>query len=268
VKKRIFLDIGEGVRPDPRLLAYLKRNFRVAEDPKDAEGVIVMGGDGRMLRAVHQYGKGGRRRLFGLNHGHVGFLMNEPRIEVVRELYREEVEVIKVKLLQAKLYDAEGRAVQTAYAFNDFYFERASSPTARIKITIDGRPYLDPLIADGVIVCTPAGSTAYNAAAGGPIVPIDSRCIVVTGICPAIFHHWRSALLSEKTRVTLRALDIENRPVRFLADGRVIDHVVEAVIECADKAEARLVFARSQDFRRKVSDLQFSANLGPAFQRR
>jgi len=259
--------MGDEVRPDPRLLAYLKRNFQVAEDHEDAEEVIVMGGDGRMLRAVHQFGKGGRR-LFGLNYGHVGFLMNEPRIEVVKQLYREEVEVVKVKLLQAKLYDADGRPVRTAYAFNDFYFERASSPTARIKITIDGRSYLDPLSTDGAIVCTPAGSTAYNASAGGPIVPIDSRCIVVTGICPAIFHHWRSALLSEKTKVSLRAVDIENRPVRFLADGRVIDHVLEAIVECADKAEAHLVFARSQDFRRKVSDLQFSASMDPASRRR
>lgn len=256
-KRRIFLDKGEEVYPDEKLISYIRKKFSIVDNLDKADDVIVMGGDGRMLRAVHQYGRHGKF-LFGLNYGHIGFLMNEPKIEILEEFCREQVEVIKVKLLRAMLYDLKGRFVDTAYAFNDFYFERASTPTARIRVMVDGKLYLDPLICDGIIVCTPAGSTAYNASAGGPIVPIDSRCIVVTGICPAIFHHWHSAQLSEKAKIRLEALDADKRPVRFMADGRIIHDVVKAEIESADKAIARIVFARSQDFRRKVFDLQFN----------
>ena len=235
----------------------LERDLEVVDTPKAAEVILVLGGDGTMLKAIRQY-REHRVPFYGLNFGHIGFLMNEATEEAIVEIGGGLVDLLELKLLSADLYDGGGQ-IRRELAFNDFYFERASTQTARVRILVDGKMRLDELTCDGVIVSTPAGSTAYNAAAEGIILPIDSNSIVVTGICPALFHHWRTAQLSDRSVVTLEALEADRRPVRFLADGIEIARVTKATIHCADES-ITLGFARSQDFREKIADLQFGGH--------
>ena len=140
-----------------------------------------------------------------------------------------------------------------------FYIERAGTQTAHLRVSVDGQIRFDPLICDGIIVSSPAGSPAYNAAASGAILPLDSRALVLTGICPAIFHKWRSGVLPENSTITIEALETEKRPVRFMTDGVEVTssvHPTKAIVKFT-KNSIQLGFVDSQDFGQKVTDLQF-----------
>ena len=261
--KNVFLITKDGIRPDDTLIGWINERFKVVEKQNvpDTEGILVVGGDGTMLHAVQEH-SGWGKPFFGLNRGTVGFLMSDPTEEALDQIAQGEVEVIRPKLLQAVLYGQNGESLGMLTPFNDFYVERTGEETAKIRVTIDGKVRFDPLISDGIIVCAPAGSTAYNAAAGGQVLPLDSRTMVLTGICPMMFHHWRSSILSESTVVILEALETDKRPVRFLADGvktPVSTKVAKAVVRMSG-AEVQIGFAASQNFREKVLNLQLGQN--------
>jgi NAD+ kinase len=240
---------------DP-IVRFIRKRFTVIDDPFGCEMVLVLGGDGSMLKAIRTYQECGT--IFtGLNYGHIGFLMNTACIETLQEILQNQLSVISVNILQADLYDARGKILGKEYAFNDFYFERSTQHTAKIRIWVNGKIRFDPLMGDGVIICTSAGSTAYNASAGGVIMPIGTNSMVLTGISPAVFHYWRTALLAAGSRVTLEPVETDKRPVRFLGDGLVKPGVARAEISYSDRI-VRIAFARSGDFREKVLNLQFN----------
>lgn len=220
-----------------------------------ADLILVLGGDGTMLMAIRQYGVCGKP-FCGLNFGHIGFLMNEYLINTIKLITSNTLTYITVPLLAAKLFNRKDKEIGLAYAFNDIYLERSSTSTAKVKIAIGNEVYFDPLICDGVIVSSAAGSTGYNASAGGVIVPIETNSLIVTGICPAIFHRWKSSQLSPESKVILSAQDLDKRPVRLVADGDEFADAVKAEIYYSDK-KVSLAFIATQDFHRKVLDLQF-----------
>lgn len=228
--------------------------FQLVDHPEEAESIFVLGGDGKILRAIREYYLLGVP-FFGFNFGHTGFLMNEPTKEVLAEIVKGEFHLIEQKLLRGEILDQNDRVWAEELAFNDIYFERASSKTVRIRISINGKIQFDPLIGDGVIVCTPAGSTAYNASADGEILPLGAQALVLTGICPAVHHHWRSSILPFGAKILLEAVDIEERPVRLLADGREIEGGTKIQIQYSN-LKVQLGFAQSQDFHEKVLRLQ------------
>lgn len=253
--RKIFLVNQIAIPWDDRILSSIREYFTLTDDPSDAEMILVLGGDGAMLKAIRTYRE--HRRMFsGLNYGHIGFLMNKANETSLEELSRNEMVVISVNVLQAQLYDSKRQLIGKEYAFNDFYFERSSPQTAKIRVTVNDKVRFDPLIGDGVIVCTSAGSTAYNASAGGVILPIGSNNMVLTGICPAVFHRWRTSLLSMETRVILEPIEPNKRPVRFVVDGLIKENVARAKITYSDQI-VKVAFALSQDFREKVMNLQF-----------
>jgi NAD+ kinase len=229
--------------------------FTLADGPESAELLLVLGGDGAMLRAIRRYGRH-RIPFAGLNYGHVGFLMNKAALDTLREFSQRNFVVISVVLLQAQLFDAAGRLMGNEYAFNDFYFERATSQAAQIRVTVNGKTRFNPLVGDGVILCSSAGSTAYNAAAGGVILPIGTNGMVLTGICPAVFHHWRSSLLASEAVVVFESMQTDKRPARFIADGVAKPNVVRAEMRYSHR-KVQVAFAGSQDYREKVMNLQF-----------
>ncbi len=254
--KKVYLIKGV---PDseiaPEITEHIEKNFEIVRDPINAKFLIVFGGDGTMLKSIRLY-----RELnlpfFGLNYGHVGFLLNAPTIATLDDLLHDRLTVISSRILQAVLYDKNGDKIGTEVAFNDFYFERSTLATAKIRISVNGKVRFNPLICDGAIVSSAAGSTAYNAAAGGIMLPIGANNLVLTGICPAVFHRWRSIQLDAESKVILDATDFDKRPLRFLADGMEIENVVRAEIEYSDKI-VRLLFANSQDFREKRLEFIF-----------
>ncbi len=244
---------------EPNMIKILFKDCARAKQPADAEAFMVCGGDGTMLKAVNEHGDLSKP-FCGLNFGHTGFLMNTPKAEVVKEILSGRFKRIKSHLLEGELYNTVGTLIGKEFAFNDMYFERLTKDTARIQISVDGQQYFNPLVCDGALVSTPAGSTAYNASAHGRIVPLKSASLVLTGICPAIFHRWHTSILDSRSVIELRPINTIYRRVRFLADNREIPNVARAMIR-RSKESVTLLFARSENYEKKVLDLQMGRNL-------
>ena len=254
--KKFYLVTKEASLLEHPLVQALKEKSLIVSSLKEADKILVMGGDGTMLTAIRDHQK--RRLPFcGLNFGHIGFLMNEPTEKVLSEIIEEQTQTISVRLLKAQLYDQEGTSLGEEFAFNEFYMEKAELlQTAKIRVTINKKLTFDPLICNGVLVCTQAGSTAYNAAAGGEVLPIHVEAMVITGIAPAVFHRWRTGVLSNDAEIIFEAVETAKRPVIFVADNKALPGVAKAVIRYSAK-RVRLEFAESQNFREKSLKLKF-----------
>jgi NAD+ kinase len=191
-------------------------------DPAAADVVVALGGDGLMLQTLHDFMKSGTP-IYGMHRGTVGFLMNDFRAEGLRErLAAAQVTVIHPLLMRAR--DAAGAEFEH-YAMNEVSLFRQSYQAARLRILIDGKERLPELIADGVLVATPAGSTAYNLSVQGPIIPINAPLLALTPISPFRPRRWRGALLPDKAHVTIEVLEPEKRPVAAVADHDEVSQV-------------------------------------------
>jgi len=189
---------------------------RYGEVPaSEADVIVALGGDGLMLQALHEYLSTGKP-IYGMNRGSVGFLMNDYRpdalLERIAEAKRETIHPLKMTVLTE-----EGRTV-TARAINEVSLLRQSYQVAKLRITIDGHVRLEELSCDGVLVATPAGSTAYNLSAHGPIIPIAAPLLALTPISPFRPRRWRGALLPNTAMVSIEVLEPEKRPVNAVAD--------------------------------------------------
>jgi NAD+ kinase len=181
-----------------------------------------------MLETLHAF-MGRDVPIYGMNCGSVGFLMNDYGEDDILERL-EKAEAARIHPLRAKGRDIRGRPFN-ALAINDVAILRETRQTAKIRITIDGRERLPELIADGVLVATPAGSTAYNYSAHGPIVPIDSRLLALTPISAFRPRRWRGALLHHNAKVRFDVLEPEARPVSATADNQEFRDVAYVEVE-------------------------------------
>src|SRR6202521_2871110 len=184
-------------------------------DPADADVVVALGGDGLMLQTLHQHMRSGKP-IYGMHRGTVGFLMNEfspidlhARLEAARE------SVIHPLLMRAT--DVHG-AVHLHHAINEVALFRQTHQAARLRILIDERERMSELIADGILVATPAGSTAYNLSAQGPILPINLALLGMASICAFRPRRWRGALLPNTAFVVIEVLEGDRRPLAAVAD--------------------------------------------------
>jgi NAD+ kinase len=184
-------------------------------DPPTADVIVALGGDGLMLQTLHRFMNSGKP-IYGMHRGTVGFLMNDFSEENLKErLQAAQTTVIHPLLMRAR--DAEGR-MHEHHAINEVSLFRQSYQAARLRILVDGKERLADLMADGALVSTPAGSTAYNLSAQGPIIPINASLLALTPISPFRPRRWRGALLPDSACVTIEALEAEKRPVAAVAD--------------------------------------------------
>jgi NAD+ kinase len=183
--------------------------------PQDAEVVVALGGDGFMLQTLPEFMKSGTP-IYGMHRGTIGFLMNDfSEDELHARLAAAEMTLIHPLLMRARTADNE---VHEHYAFNEVSLFRQAYQAARMRVSIDGKERLPELIADGVLVATPAGSTAYNLSAQGPIIPINAPLLALTPISPFRPRRWRGALLPDTARVTIDVLESQKRPSAAVAD--------------------------------------------------
>ena len=182
--------------------------------PDKCDIVVALGGDGFMLQTLHAF-LGKNKPIYGMNVGSVGFLMNEYRQDdLMARLDAAERAVVHPLRMQAH----NGKGVTEALAFNEVSLLRETRQAAKIRIHVDGRPRIAELICDGVLVSTPAGSTAYNLSAHGPILPIDADLLALTPISAFRPRRWRGAILPHRAKVRFEILENRKRPVSAVAD--------------------------------------------------
>jgi NAD+ kinase len=183
--------------------------------PDQADVIVALGGDGLMLQTQHRF-MGRAKPIYGMNKGTVGFLMNEFREDdLLDRLENAERSVVHPLLMVA--WDLAGQS-HTARGINDVYMLRQTHQTAKLCVSVDGRVRLRELVADGVLVATPAGSTAYNLSVNGPILPLNAPLLAVTPISAFRPRHWRGALLPDQAKIQIDVIDPKNRPVSAVAD--------------------------------------------------
>jgi NAD+ kinase len=196
-------------------------------DPAEAEVIVALGGDGLMLQTLHRF-MGTAKPIYGMNRGSVGFLMNEFRERGLRQKL-EAAHRSVVHPLAMTAVDCKGKRVE-ARAINEVSLFRRSYQAAKLRISVDGQVRLSELVADGVLLATPAGSTAYNLSANGPILPLDAPLLALTPLSPFRPRRWRGALLPDHAKVTIAVLEAEKRPVSAVADHTQIDNVISVQI--------------------------------------
>ncbi len=195
-------------------LVTLTRLYRSA-DASEADVIVALGGDGLMLQTLHRF-IGGTKPVYGMNRGSVGFLMNEFRPDgLIERLQAAQRSVVHPLLMEVR--DAEGRS-QRAHAINEVSMLRQTHQAAKLRVEIDGTVRLPELIADGILVATPFGSTAYNLSVNGPILPLNAPLLALTPISAFRPRRWRGALLPDRARITVNVIDPELRPVSAVAD--------------------------------------------------
>ena len=210
-------------------------NLRLQYDdagPDKADIIVALGGDGFMLQTLHAF-LDRRKPIYGMNLGTVGFLMNEyNEANLTERLAKAE----QAELHPLRMHAIAPDKVVDGLAFNEVSLLRQTRQATKLRILVDGRVRIPELICDGALVATPAGSTAYNLSAHGPILPIDSALLALTPISAFRPRRWRGALLSHRAKVRFEALEMEKRPVSAVADGLEVRNVISV-----DVAEDRSV---------------------------
>lgn len=224
---------------------------------EEAEYAVVLGGDGFMLQTLHAMIDAGQIiPAYGMNLGTVGFLMNrfDKRAKIANRLAKAHRKAIAPLRMQAVTQD--GRR-QTFCAINEVSLLRETRQTAKIEVTVGDRVRIDELVCDGVLVSTPAGSTAYNLSANGPILPLDSEVLALTPISPFRPRRWRGAILPDRMRIKLRVLDPDKRPVAAVADQKELRDIAEVTLEIARDTELELLFDPGQSLEERIVSEQF-----------
>ena len=223
-------------------------------DPASADVIVTLGGDGLMLQTLHKFMNSGKP-IYGMHRGTVGFLMNEFSSERLRErLAAARDTVIHPLLMHAR--DAHGKVLEHR-AINEVSLFRQGAQAAHLRISIDGQERLAELIADGLLVATPAGSTAYNLSVQGPIIPINAPLMALTPISPFRPRRWRGALLPDKAKVVIEVLEAEKRPVAAVADHDEVRSVRSVEITMDHRRAINLLFDPGHNLDERILREQF-----------
>jgi NAD+ kinase len=236
--------------------AMLRRRYTWA-DPDQAEILVALGGDGFMLQTLHQMLDGGSPKpVFGMNRGTVGFLMNDWRLDRLAERIAG-AKAIRVAPLQMQATTVGGETYRHA-AINEVSLLRETRQTAKIEILVNGRVALPELACDGVLVATPAGSTAYNLSARGPILPLQAKMLALTPISPFRPRRWSGAILPDDTAVCFRILEAQNRPVSAVADQVEVREVAKVEVALDRDRSLTLLFDPEHALDERISMEQFA----------
>ncbi|RNF85333.1 NAD kinase [Montanilutibacter psychrotolerans] len=230
---------------------------RHGEHPPEAADVLVaLGGDGFMLQTLHRHGGHGKP-VYGMKLGTIGFLMNQHREDaLIERLAAAEPAVLHPLEMVAQ---TESGATVGSLAYNEVSLLRQTRQAAHVSIELNGKLRLDEMICDGVLVATPAGSTAYNFSAHGPILPLGANVIALTPIAAFRPRRWRGAVLKAGTEVRFRVLDPYKRPVSATADSHEVRDVVEVLIRESRDRSVTLLFDPEHNLEERMLAEQFTS---------
>ncbi len=257
--------VGKGKQP--RRIAFIASESDEAQEAlkiltarygdapfEEADVVVALGGDGLMLQALHRFASRGIA-IYGMNRGSVGFLMNEYSADDLVERLDRAV-VTKVHPLRMKAIDMTG-ATREALAFNEVSMLRQTYQAAKLRVSIDSTVRLEELICDGILLSTPAGSTAYNLSAHGPILPIGSPLLALTPISAFRPRRWRGAILPQEAIVQIEVLEADKRPVSAVADHQEFRNVLDVHIAQDRTISVDMLFDEGHSLEERVLSEQF-----------
>lgn len=228
---------------------------RYGDAGSTAQIIVALGGDGFMLETLHAT-LGDQKPIYGMNRGSLGFLMNEYSedglLERIAAAERAVIHPLAMVAVDSK------RRNHRALAINEVSLLRQTRQTAKLRISIDGKVRMAELVCDGAMVATPAGSTAYNLSAHGPIIPIDAKVLALTPISAFRPRRWRGALLSHTARVTFEVLEADKRPVSAVADNVEVRDVVEVHVSEDRSISLAMMFDAGRSLDERVLTEQFS----------
>lgn len=224
-------------------------------EPASADIIVALGGDGFMLQTLHEYGTQGKA-IYGMNRGTIGFLLNDYETHDLPQRLDNAVQ-IKLHRLSLKATCVNGE-VHYAKAVNEVALFRQTAQSANIEVNVDDVTRLKKLICDGILVATPAGSTAYNLSAQGPILPLTANLLALTPVSAFRPRRWKGALLDNRSNVTLRVLDAKKRPVAVTADSREIRDVLHVSVESERRKTLTLCFDPTRLLHERMLQEQFA----------
>ncbi|MAI02278.1 MAG: NAD kinase [Rickettsiales bacterium] len=220
----------------------------------NANVVVVLGGDGTILSLIND-SVYLNKKIFGMNRGTVGFLMNNYKPQDLIQRIKISKET-KLNPVQMKVMDINNK-VHNALSLNEVSLLRQNRFAANVKVKINNKVKINKLVCDGILVSTPAGSTAYNLSAHGPILPLNSTLLALTPICPFRPRRWKGAILPEKSKITFEIINAENRPVSATAGQVEVRNVKKVEVSYNLKKTLRLLFDKDHNLEQKILDEQF-----------
>ncbi|MHA6317551.1 NAD kinase [Altererythrobacter sp. CAU 1778] len=224
---------------------------------EEADAAVVLGGDGFMLQTLHQMLDSGHiLPVYGLNLGTVGFLMNRFRngTKLIERVAKSKAIIVAPLTMSATTQDGQTHRFS---AINEVSLLRETRQTAKIEVSVNEKIRIAELACDGVLLATPAGSTAYNLSARGPILPLDSQLLALTPISPFRPRRWRGAILPDKSRVGFRILEADKRPVAAVADQKELRDIAEVQLEVSHDQELTLLFDPGHSLDERIVAEQF-----------
>ncbi|MCA0199965.1 MAG: NAD kinase [Proteobacteria bacterium] len=249
---RVAFVAADTPQAEDALQALIKRYGQ--HDPKKADVIVALGGDGFMLEALHTY-MSADAPIFGMHRGTVGFLMNRYDDEDLPERLARAAEV-SLYPLRMKATTADGKQVE-ALAINEVSMLRQTRQAAKVRISVDGRERMSELICDGILVCTPAGSSAYNLSVHGPVLPVGANLLAMTPISAFRPRRWRGALLPRTATVRLELLEADKRPVSAVADREEVRDVVDVTVREDRTIALRVLFDPEHNLEERIVAEQF-----------
>jgi len=236
-----------------RAKAELEARYAHCE-PEQADVIVALGGDGFMLESLHRNMERGLP-IYGMNRGTVGFLLNGyDEDDLLERLARAAPATLHPLQMTAV---SDSGAEHHAKAINEVSLLRQTRQAANLRVLIDGRERIDKLICDGCLVATPAGSTAYNLSAHGPILPVGSEALALTPISAFRPRRWRGAVLPLRAKVTFEVIDHDKRPVSAVADATEVRNVVEVHVEEDPTTDLTLLFDPEHGLEERILQEQF-----------
>lgn len=236
-----------------KLLASLLTQHQ-NHNPEDASHIIVLGGDGTMLSAMHQF-MGTQKKLYGINCGTVGFMMN-PHSSTGLDAQIKTGHSVTLNPLKMDVTDQENNS-HVAHGFNEIYLFRQTHQSAKLEISINQDVEMKNLVADGLIVATPMGSTAYNYSARGPVLPLSSNLLALTPLNPFRPRRWHGALIKNDQIIRIRVTSPTERPVSAVADNIEIRNAKEVIIQHDASQSIEIIHAQNSNLEEKILAEQF-----------
>jgi NAD+ kinase len=254
MKFHFFVSTSEKAK---KTFELFKKRFLIAQsDPKIADVFVVFGGDGFLLKSMREY-RSYNKPFYGINCGHVGFLLNDIPDESIT-IFEEHIKTCVQNDLNPLVFDAlttKGETIK-GFSINEVAIIRQSPLAARVKVFINDKERIQ-CSGDGILVSTPAGSTAYNLSAGGPILPLNAHLLTLTPICVYKPKKWQGAILQDQVTIKLDVEDAIKRPANLMYDHQMIENI-ESVCLSIDKTNPfKLLFTANNSLEERIIKEQF-----------